>query len=88
VVGLTPDSVRARHGGREVSAALTRGESLTVVLHGAVAAVDCADPVEAPLLQAFRDAYGWPDGFVGGWGNGPVWRIEPSAMFAARLDAR
>jgi hypothetical protein len=85
-VGTTADSLRARHLRRQpaVSAALTCGEELTVLVHGTAVEVDCADPGELPLRDCFREAYGYDTS--GSWGKGAFWRIEPRLMFAAALS--
>ena len=68
-----------------MSAAHTRGEEVTVLVHGAAVAVDCGDPAELALRDCFRAAYGWRAGDFGAWGKAPFWRIEPAQMFAAKL---
>jgi hypothetical protein len=88
-VGTTADSLRARHLRRNpaVSAAYTRGEELTVLVHGSAVEVDCASPDEPPLRDCFREAYGPGFDTWGGWGKGGgIWRIEPRLMFAAVLS--
>jgi hypothetical protein len=87
-VGASAESLRARHLHRNpaVSAAHTRGERLSVLVHGTAVEVDCADPGETPLRDYFREAYGWKEGEFGSWGKAPFWRIEPRFIFAAALD--
>jgi hypothetical protein len=85
VIGSSPRSLRARHlrRNRAVSAAYTRGEELTVLVHGRAVDVDTSDPREAPLRAYYREVYGPGYDEWGYWGKAPFWRIEPELMFAA-----
>jgi hypothetical protein len=65
-------------------ATLTRGEELTILVHGRAVEVDCASPDELPLRDCFREAYGYDTS--GSWGKGAFWRLEPRLMFAAALS--
>ena len=83
-VGTSPLSVRFRHLRRNpaVSAAHTRGEELSVLVHGTAVEIDTNDPREEPLHAYCREVY--PDyDSLGFWGRAGSWRIEPRAMFAA-----
>lgn len=80
--GSSPTSARFRNirARPQVSAAVTRGEELAVIVHGRAHEVDFG----APETQAFRDycleVYGedWS-----GWGRGAAYaRIEPAKMFS------
>ena len=88
VVGTPPDSLRLRHLRRNpaVSAAHSRGEELTVLVHGTAVEVDCASPDESALRDCFREAYGPGYDTFGSWGKPGIWRIEPRFMFAAELS--
>lgn len=88
IVGTPADSLRLRHLRRNpaVSAAHTRGEELTVLVHGTAVEVDCASPDESPLRDCFREVYGPGYDTFGSWGKPGFWRIEPRFMFAAALS--
>ena len=85
VVGTSPTSLRFRHLARNpaVSAAHTRGEELSVLVHGTAAPIDTNDPREEPLHDFFREIYGPQYDSWGFWGKAGFWRIEPRLMFAA-----
>lgn len=57
--GSSPDSLRFRHlrARPAVSAALTRGEDLAVLVHGEARFLDLRDPAEAGFRQALLDTY-------------------------------
>lgn len=83
--GTSPESVRARHIARRpaVSAAHTRGEELSVVVHGTAVPLDKG----SELGQAFRDfgvsMYG-EEIVAEQWPTAPYWHIEPRRMYALR----
>ena len=85
VIGSSPHSLRARHLrlNPAVSAAHTRGEELTVLVHGTAVAIDTSDQREEPLHAFVREVYGPTYDSWGFWGKAPFWRIEPKRMFAA-----
>lgn len=85
VVGTSPTSLRFRHLARNaaVSAAHTRGEELSVLVHGTAVAIDTNGPREEPLHEFFREIYGPDYDSWGFWGKAGFWRIEPKLMFAA-----
>jgi len=83
--GSSPDSVRFRHLRHrpQVSAAHTRGEDLTVIVHGTAHIVDTAAPENAPFREHLLRVYGpgWET-----WGAGSLYaQIEPRKMFAVRI---
>lgn len=85
--GSSADSVRARHlrARPSVSAAHTRGEDLTIIVHGIATAID----VGAPEAEGFRSYLleVYPD--WGSWYTGappPYWRIDARRLFAARVS--
>lgn len=85
VVGTSPTSLRFRHLRRNdaVSAAHTRGEELSVLVHGSAVEVETSDPREELLHDFFREVYGPDYDSWGFWGKAGFWRIEPKLMFAA-----
>lgn len=86
--GSAPDSVRVRHirARPQVSAAHTRGEELTVIVHGAAVEIDVSAPEHAGfrdyLLEVYPDWESWNPG-----DPPPYARIEPERMYAARVSA-
>lgn len=86
-LGSSRDSVRFRHirARPQVSAAHTRGEDLTIIVHGRAVEIDVASPEQAGfrsyLLEVYPDWESWyPDD------PPPYARIEPERMFAARVS--
>jgi uncharacterized pyridoxamine 5'-phosphate oxidase family protein len=88
VIGTSPKSLRFRQLARNaaVSAAHTRGEKLSVLVHGTAVSIDTSDPREEPLHQYFREVYGPDYDSWGFWGKAGFWRIEPRLMFAAAFE--
>lgn len=86
--GSSRDSVRIRHirARPRVSAAHTRGEDLTIIVHGTAAAVDVGDPANAGfrryLIEVYPDWEAWYPGEPP-----PYMRIDPERMYAARVAA-
>lgn len=83
--GSSPDSVRFRHLRRRpaVSAAHTRGEELTVIVHGEALLIDTAAPEHAAFRTHLLDIYG--PGWMN-WGAGSQYaEIQPRKMFAVRM---
>ena len=86
--GSSPESARFRHLRRRpaVSACLTRGESLAVIVHGEAALISLDDPVHADfaatLFALYIPRYGpeWPD-FAR---SHPFAVITPKQMMARR----
>jgi hypothetical protein len=69
-------NIRARP---QVSAAVTRGETFAVIVHGTAVEIDMAGEGERPFRDYLLDVYpNWSE-----WGAGaPYARIEPRRMFA------
>lgn len=85
--GTAHNAVRARHlrARPQVSAAHTRGEDLTIIVHGDAVDVDVSQPEHAGFRSYLLDVYpGWESWYPGA--PPPYWRIEPARMFAARTS--
>jgi nitroimidazol reductase NimA-like FMN-containing flavoprotein (pyridoxamine 5'-phosphate oxidase superfamily) len=82
--GSSPESARFRHlrARPAVSAALTRGEELAVIVHGTAHELDTAAPEHEGLRRQLIEFYGegWAD-----WGSGsPYARIDAKRMFTRK----
>jgi uncharacterized pyridoxamine 5'-phosphate oxidase family protein len=82
--GSAPDSFRFRHIRErpQVSAAVTHGEELAVIVHGTAVEVNAAATENRGFREYVVEVYG------GGWnpfsGGAQYARIEPSKMFTYR----
>lgn len=84
--GTSAEAVRARHlrARPHVSAAHTRGEDLTIIVHGIATPVDVAAPDAAGFRAYLLEIYPeWESWYTGA--PPPYWRIDASRMFAARV---
>ena len=85
--GSSHDSQRFRHirASPFVSAAHTRGEALSILVHGKAVEVDVSDGRHEELHNYCQEIY---DGFDswGKWGEQPYACIEPDRMYAIRID--
>ena len=83
--GSSYDSLRAKHIARNpaVSAAHTRGEELSVVVHGTAVQLDTGTELGRGYREFAIALYGekMVDDFLA---TSPYWRIEPKRMFALR----
>lgn len=88
VFGSSPESVRFRHIRRrpEVSAAHSRGEELSIVVHGVAHVLDVSTGEWDGLRDVYREVYGEQYDTWGHWGNAAYAIIEPRKMFASRFD--
>lgn len=86
--GSADSSLRFRHirGNPHVSAAHTRGEELSILIHGIAHEIDSSTGEHERLHDYCREIYG--DGFDswGYWGKAPYAWIEPARMFAMRME--
>jgi hypothetical protein len=84
--GSSPDSLRARHIARNpaVSAAHTRGEELSVVVHGRAVPLDKSSDLGKAYRAYGAETYG-EEAVKDFWDSDtPYWRIEAKRMFALR----
>jgi nitroimidazol reductase NimA-like FMN-containing flavoprotein (pyridoxamine 5'-phosphate oxidase superfamily) len=88
VFGSSPNSVRFRHVRKRpsVSAAHTRGEELSVIVHGTAHILDTSTGEHDGLREVYREVYGKQYDSWGHWGNASYASIEPRKMFATRFD--
>ena len=82
-----PTSLRFIHIRREprVSAAHTRGESLSIIVHGIAHEVDTSKPGREALHDYSREVYGPSYDEWGYWGRYPFAYIEANKLFACRM---
>lgn len=87
--GSSDESVRIRHirARPQVSAAHTRGEDLTIIVHGRAVEVDVRAPEHAGFRSYLIEVYGpgWESWYPDE--QPPYARIEAARMFAARVSA-
>ncbi len=84
--GSSPDSLRARHIARNpaVSGAHTRGEELSVVVHGRAVPLDKSSEIGKEYRAYGAKTYG-EEAVEEFWeSDTPYWSIEPKRMFALR----
>lgn len=86
--GSADDSLRFRHLRRNpnVSAAHTRGETLSILVHGVAHEIDTATGDYERLHDYCREIYGSGFDGWGYWGHAPYAWIEPRRMFAMRME--
>ncbi len=80
-----PDSLRIKHirNNPQISAAYTRGEKLSVIIHGQAREVDTSRGGLSDLHDCFRTVYGPDYDNWGYWGNFPFVWIEPRRLYAS-----
>ena len=85
--GSAQNSVRFRHIRRSsfVSAAHTRGESLSIVVHGVAREIDAASGEFERLHDCLREVYGANYDQWGMWGKQPYAWIEAERLYAIRM---
>ncbi|MDA0339071.1 MAG: hypothetical protein O2910_04420, partial [Proteobacteria bacterium] len=69
----------------QVSAAYTKGESLSVLVHGTAHEVDTATGDHDYVRDYCREVYGASYDEWGYWGRYPFAWIEPRRMYASRM---
>jgi hypothetical protein len=82
--GSSPTSMRARHLAKrpQVSAAHTRGEELSVIVHGNAVPMDKTSENALGYRALSEELYG-KEAVAEFWeGGAPYWLIEPQKMFA------
>ena len=85
--GSAPDSLRFRHIRRNprVSAAFTRGEEISIVVHGVAHEIDTATGQFDDLRDYCLEVYGPEFDSWGYWENYPYARLGAHRFYAARL---
>ena len=81
-------SQRFRHirSNPHVSAAHTRGEEISIIIHGTAHVVDTSSGDYEALHQCCLEVYGAGYDEWGFWGKQPYAWIEPSRMYAIRIQ--
>jgi hypothetical protein len=87
--GSAPNSLRFKHIRRNphVSAAVTRGEEISILVHGLAHEIDTASGDYERLHEYCREVYGAQYDGYGFWGKVPFAWIEPERMYAVRMRA-
>ena len=85
--GSAPDSLRFQHIRKEprVSAAHTRGEEISIVVHGLAREIDTSTGRFDDLRSYCLEVYGPQFDSWGYWGKYPYAKIEARRFFATRM---
>jgi len=85
--GSSKDSLRFRHIRRDprISAAYTKGEEVSVLVHGVAHEIDTASGEYERFHDYCREVYGPTYDDWGHWGEAPYAWIEPERMYAIRI---
>lgn len=86
--GSSKKSLRFKHIRRDprVSAAYTKGEEISVLVHGVAYEIDTASGIFERFHDYCREIYGPSYDDWGYWGNEPFAWIEPNRMYAIRIS--
>lgn len=86
--GSAQNSQRFRHirHNANVSAAHTRGEEISILVHGVAHEIDVSSGAYEHLHEYCREVYGRDYDGWGMWGTAPYAWIEPRSMYAIRID--